>query len=89
METSQIKKFAIEARQKLKQGVAAKLQTLGFDRSGHVADDMKPLLMSGGDVTSARLFVKMSGNKEILGLVGYWVVGLTSMSQRASSRLRR
>ena len=30
--------------------------------------------MSGGDVTSARLFVKMSGNKEILGLVGYWDV---------------
>jgi ATP-dependent Lon protease len=24
----------------------------------------------GGDVTSARLFVKMSGNKEILGLGG-------------------
>jgi ATP-dependent Lon protease len=31
-------------------------------------------LVSGGDVTSARLFVKMSGNKEILGLVGYWDV---------------
>ena len=30
------------------------------------------VLVSGGDVTSARLFVKMSGNKEILGLVGYW-----------------
>ena len=32
------------------------------------------VLVSGGDVTSARLFVKMSGNKEILGLVGYWDV---------------
>ena len=32
------------------------------------------MLVSGGDVTSARLFVKMSGNKEILGLVGYWDV---------------
>ena len=29
---------------------------------------------TGGDVTSDRLFVKMSGNKEILGLVGYWDV---------------
>lgn len=28
--------------------------------------------MSGGDVTSARLFVKISGRQEILGLVGYW-----------------
>jgi ATP-dependent Lon protease len=32
------------------------------------------VLVSGGDVTSARLFVKMSGNREILGLVGYWDV---------------
>lgn len=32
------------------------------------------VLVSGGDVTSARLFVKMSGNKELLGLVGYWDV---------------
>ena len=32
------------------------------------------VLVSGGDVTSARLFVKIQGNKEILGLVGYWDV---------------
>ena len=32
------------------------------------------VLISGGDVTSARLFVKMQGNREILGLVGYWDV---------------
>ena len=32
------------------------------------------MLVSGGDVTSARLFVKMSGNREILGLVGFWDV---------------
>ena len=32
------------------------------------------MLVSGGDVTSARLFVKIQGNKEILGLVGYWDV---------------
>ena len=40
----------------------------------HVFQEFSPygVLVSGGDVTSARLFVKMSGNKEILGLVGYW-----------------
>lgn len=32
------------------------------------------VLVSGGDVTSARLFVKISGNRELLGLVGYWDV---------------
>ena len=42
----------------------------------HVFQELSPygVLVSGGDVTSARLFVKMSGNREILGLVGYWVV---------------
>lgn len=40
----------------------------------HVFQELSPhgVLVSGGDVTSARLFVKYSGNKEILGLVGYW-----------------
>lgn len=40
----------------------------------HIFQEMSPygVLVSGGDVTSARLFVKMSGNREILGLVGYW-----------------
>lgn len=42
----------------------------------HVFQELSPygVLVSGGDVTSARLFVKMLGNKEILGLVGYWDV---------------
>lgn len=42
----------------------------------HVYQEFSPysVLVSGGDVTSARLFVKMSGNKELLGLVGYWDV---------------
>jgi ATP-dependent Lon protease len=42
----------------------------------HIYQELSPygVLVSGGDVTSARLFVKMSGNKEIIGLVGYWDV---------------
>ena len=42
----------------------------------NVFQELSPygVLVSGGDVTSARLFVKMSGNKELLGLVGYWDV---------------
>ncbi len=42
----------------------------------HVFQELSPygVLVSGGDVTSARLFVKMQGNKELLGLVGYWDV---------------
>ena len=42
----------------------------------HVFQELSPygVLVSGGDVTSARLFVRMSGNREDLGLVGYWDV---------------
>jgi ATP-dependent Lon protease len=42
----------------------------------HVFQELSPygVLVSGGDVTSARLFSKISGNKEIMGLVGYWDV---------------
>lgn len=42
----------------------------------HVFQELSPygVLVSGGDVTSARLFVKIQGNKEVLGLVGYWDV---------------
>ena len=42
----------------------------------HVFQELSPygVLISGGDVTSARLFVSMSGGKEIIGLVGYWDV---------------
>lgn len=42
----------------------------------HVFQELSPygVLVSGGDVTSARLFVKISGKREELGLVGYWDV---------------
>ena len=42
----------------------------------HVYQELSPygVLVSGGDVTSARLFSKISGNKEIMGLVGFWDV---------------
>ena len=42
----------------------------------HVFQELSPygVLVSGGDVTPARLFVRMSGKQEELGLVGYWDV---------------
>ena len=42
----------------------------------HVFQELSPygVLVSGGDVTPARLFVRMSGKREELGLVGYWDV---------------
>lgn len=42
----------------------------------HVFQELSPygVLVSGGDVTSPRLFVRISGDREVLGLVGYWDV---------------
>lgn len=42
----------------------------------HVFQELSPygVLVSGGDVTSARLFSRISGSKEQLGLIGYWDV---------------
>lgn len=48
MDTNRIKRFATEARNKLKEGIAAKIRTLGFDAKGNVADEHRPQLMQGG-----------------------------------------
>ena len=48
MDTNRIKRFATEARNKLKEGIAAKIRTLGFDKRGNVADEHRPRLMQGG-----------------------------------------
>ena len=48
MDTNRIKRFATEARNKLKEGIAAKIRTLGFDKKGIVAEEYRPQLMQGG-----------------------------------------
>jgi alkylhydroperoxidase/carboxymuconolactone decarboxylase family protein YurZ len=48
MDTNNIKKFATEARLKLRTGIEAKILTLGFDRKGQVQPQLMPQLMQGG-----------------------------------------
>ena len=55
METGKIKKFATEARNKLKAGIAAKIVTLGFDRNGNVPEHLHPQLMQGGSLWNGQL----------------------------------
>ena len=55
MDTSRLKKFATEARNRLKAGIAAKIITLGFDKNGRVPDHMHPQLMQGGSLWNGRL----------------------------------
>lgn len=55
MNTNQIKKFACEARNILKRGIAAKITTLGFDVKGNVAESMMPQLMQGGSLWKGEL----------------------------------
>ena len=54
METNRLKKFAIEARNILKAGIAAKLTSLGFDNKGEVAENLRPQLMPGGTLLNGR-----------------------------------
>ena len=55
METGKIKKFAVDARNRLKTGVAAKMLTLGFDRNGNVPEHLHPQLMQGGSLWNGQL----------------------------------
>ncbi len=54
METAKIKKFATEARNILKAGIAARLTGLGFDRKGQVPENNKPQLLQGGCIWNGR-----------------------------------
>ena len=55
MDTNKLKKFATEARNRLKAGIAAKIITLGFDKYGNVPEHMHPQLMQGGSLWNGRL----------------------------------
>ena len=55
MDTNRLKKFATEARTKLKAGIAAKIITLGFDKNGNVREENKPQLMQGGSLWNGQL----------------------------------
>lgn len=48
METTKLKKFATEARSKLRAGVATKIKSLGFDADGKPVPGMEPTPMVGG-----------------------------------------
>lgn len=50
MDTSRLKKFAIEARENLIKGVVDRLKTLGFDEKGNVAENDRPVQMEGGAI---------------------------------------
>src|SRR5574344_2291984 len=55
MNTNQLKRFATEARNKLKAGIAAKITTLGFDAKGNVSDRMKPELIQNGSIWNGNI----------------------------------
>lgn len=58
MDTNKLKKFAVEARNKIKAGVEAKLSTLGFDAKGNVPNSMMPQLMQGGSLWNGQLMTE-------------------------------
>ena len=48
METTKLKRFATDARAKLRAGVATKIKSLGFDADGNAVPGMEPTSMVGG-----------------------------------------
>ena len=58
MDTNRIKRFATEARNILKAGIAAKIITLGFDKKGNVAEEHRPQLMQGGTLWNGKLYTE-------------------------------
>lgn len=56
MDTNRLKKFATEARNILKAGIAAKLTGLGFDCKGEVPDNLRPQLLQGGTLWNGQTF---------------------------------
>ena len=48
METTKLKRFATEARAKLRAGVATKIKSLGFDADGNAVPGSEPTKMVGG-----------------------------------------
>lgn len=58
MDTNRIKRFATEARNILKAGIAAKITTLGFDKKGNVAEEHRPQLMQGGTLWNGQFYTE-------------------------------
>ncbi len=56
MDTSQIKRFAVEARNILKQGVINRITALGFDEKGEVAERNKPQHLQGKTLFMGQLY---------------------------------
>ena len=75
MDTNRIKRFATEARNILKAGIAAKITTLGFDKKGNVAEEHRPQLMQGGALWNGQFYTEgfyyqwMSLYNRILGSI--------------------
>lgn len=56
MDTSQIKRFAIEARNILKQGVINRITALGFDEKGEIEERNKPQHLQGKTLFMGQLY---------------------------------
>lgn len=58
MDTNRIKRFATEARNILKAGIAAKIMTLGLDKKDNVAEEHHPQLMQGGTLWNGKFYTE-------------------------------
>ena len=80
MDTNRIKRFATEARNILKAGIAAKITTLGFDKKGNVAEEHRPQLMQGGALWNGQFYTE--------GFYYQWMSLYNRIQQKGMKRQR-
>ena len=56
MNTNQIKRFAVEARNILKKGIRAKILSLGFNDKGDVPEHLMPHQDQGGTICNGQQY---------------------------------
>ncbi len=80
MQTNQIKKFAVEARTKLREGIRAKIKTLGFNDRGEVPENLRPRPMQGGCLLP-------NGDRETEGYLRRWNALYSRVRQKGLSEV--
>lgn len=79
MDTNRIKRFATEARNILKTGIEAKIQSLGFDKKGNVAEEHRPQLMQGGTLWNGQFYTE--------GFYSQWMSLFNRIQQKGISEV--
>ncbi|MCC8115078.1 MAG: BREX-1 system adenine-specific DNA-methyltransferase PglX, partial [Bacteroidales bacterium] len=80
MNTNQLKRFATEARTKLREGIRAKIASLGYNDRGEVPERLRPRPVQGGCILP-------NGDLETEGYMRQWLLLYDRIQQRGLSEV--